>query len=802
MHIAPSSIRKERLLVLLTALSVLMSMMIIVADPALAHHPVIGASDYCDDAGVLHLDITASSWTYSPTRAGNHDDVRVQVQLPGSSDWTEVGSGGFMPADPYRSFTVGLDGSSVIDPADLPETTLGSLEGQTLGIRTQVRDTNGSTPGAGWYDDSNNVARGGTGNGNSDTTMQLTLTECEPPVDQEVSVSVTTGECRTDMTWGSETELLITIEPGSGATVTIDHPDDRFDGVYTESASVWLPYGRGTWSAEPADGFEIVGPSSGEFQIGIECLSCPTYPEGTIVVDFFEMIRADRNLEDARKGPIATNVPAGFYDVTLSSWDEHTAKPGQRQDREQYYLEGWNGGSEAGWNSGVISDLPDDINFLTETVDTDVFIPNLDSFFVVHPAYPDSNAQSVAATCVAFTPVTHEVEVSVGHNSCDVNDAGEAVGSVDVAIDPSAGATVSVYSDAEMTDFVGSFSGSGGSQELAPGTYYWDATASAGFTLSGETSGSFTIEPCEASVVVTSGECAMSDDGSPLGLVQVALETEDSAQVDIYDEADDSLVASFTGDGDALLPPGSYYWTASSQPGFELTGPTSGDFVIEPCGTTVEVIGECVIGNDTQSGVIHVLMSMGMSQVQIHDGQSVIETLHESGTVAVPEGKTYSWIAFAETGFAIDGADEGAVDIEDCVQPVAVVVTHGDCVPDTFPNGFVAVEIEPALAAMVSVFDSNGDLAVMFDSTGSAPLGPGSYTWTAEAGEAYDLADDGFAMLEAMGGFTIEPCPDEVLPIEVLPFTGADADIYLSFGLILLIAGAYALRFARRLDEN
>ncbi|MGF1616808.1 MAG: hypothetical protein ACFCU2_03245, partial [Acidimicrobiia bacterium] len=87
-------------------------------------------------------------------------------------------------------------------------------------------------------------------------------------------------------------------------------------------------------------------------------------------------------------------------------------------------------------------------------------------------------------------------QVSVDPSACVINEQGVPLGSVDVAITPESGATVTVYSDAALENEVGTFTGAGGSQDLSPGTYYWTAVAGPGYELTGDTSGSFTINDC------------------------------------------------------------------------------------------------------------------------------------------------------------------------------------------------------------------------------------------------------------------------------------------------------------------
>jgi uncharacterized repeat protein (TIGR01451 family) len=89
-----------------------------------------------------------------------------------------------------------------------------------------------------------------------------------------------------------------------------------------------------------------------------------------------------------------------------------------------------------------------------------------------------------------------QAEVSVSPNECVVTEQGVPLGSVDVVITPDSGATVTLYSDAAMQDEVATFTGSGGSQDLSPGTYYWVAVAGPDYEIAGDISGNFTIEDC------------------------------------------------------------------------------------------------------------------------------------------------------------------------------------------------------------------------------------------------------------------------------------------------------------------
>lgn len=354
---------------------------------------------------------------------------------------------------------------------------------------------------------------------------------------------------------------------------------------------------------------------------------------------------------------------------------------------------------------------------------------------------------------------TQNVSVTVNPQACAVNQAGAAQGGVSVAISPNSGATVGVYSNAAMTTLVGSFNGTGGSQGLAPGTYYWKATAASGFTLGGPSTGSFTINPCTASAVVVNGGCVVTQ-GVAQGSVSVTIDPASGATVQVFNSGG-SPVGSFTGSGGSQplapgsytwqatagpgftmaqgqqsgsftiapcsasvvvvggqcsvnqagapvgsvsvtidptsgatvvisgpggphqfsgaggskdLAPGSYTWQASAGPGFQLgQGSQSGQFVIAPCDTSVSVGGQCQVDGNAGVGVLEVVIeTSGSATVQIFDDGTLVDTLTASGTVTVPEGKTYTWSATASSGFTIDGQSSGSVDVAECTHRIVV----------------------------------------------------------------------------------------------------------------------------------
>jgi hypothetical protein len=162
---------------------------------------------------------------------------------------------------------------------------------------------------------------------------------------------------------------------------------------------------------------------------------------------------------------------------------------------------------------------------------------------------------------------------------------------VTVTIDPDSGATVQVTGPGGPYDF----SGSGGSQQLAPGSYAWTATSGSGFELTGDEEGAFTIDPCEASVVVTHGNCIVGA-ATAFGAVTVVIDPDSAATVSILNAAS-QVVGTFTGTGGTqALPAGSYTWEGDAAGGFTLTGVAAGSFIVLPCPD--EVLGEVIVDDD------------------------------------------------------------------------------------------------------------------------------------------------------------------------------------------------------------
>ncbi|MGI9606549.1 MAG: hypothetical protein ACR2P0_10465 [Acidimicrobiales bacterium] len=97
-------------------------------------------------------------------------------------------------------------------------------------------------------------------------------------------------------------------------------------------------------------------------------------------------------------GPFAIVLPAGTYDVTLSSHDAHSAHPGQLEQTQ----ESWIARLDSGWSSTPTLDIPLEQD-TSITVLTNQVIGHSTAISVHHLGSGGIN--SVDVVCVGFTPV-------------------------------------------------------------------------------------------------------------------------------------------------------------------------------------------------------------------------------------------------------------------------------------------------------------------------------------------------------------------------------------------------------------
>ncbi len=113
------------------------------------------------------------------------------------------------------------------------------------------------------------------------------------------------------------------------------------------------------------------------------------------------------NGPDSTTPPLNVNLPAGIYDITLASFDDHSDKGYQEQPFESWYVELRNASGTLIGTSDPVADIPDSEDWVIETVNSNF---NLSSpvteivgshIFYAHPSW-----NSVIPVCAAFDNVT------------------------------------------------------------------------------------------------------------------------------------------------------------------------------------------------------------------------------------------------------------------------------------------------------------------------------------------------------------------------------------------------------------
>jgi hypothetical protein len=799
-----------------------MSVMVVFAPAALAHHPEVDAYETCLDAQpYIHFD--AISWKTDGSSGSGHADIRIEIRVNGSGSWIDVTGGAFTAVNNYR-FSGDIDsgpywGDSVeirarangawdngqgggetwtTNPITIDQDCFNpSCPGQyfeykvepvTEGLHgsfftvSNIQDGgSGPTfdwsstvpvfqvivkggPGANLYNYSGDTSDTGlhsplnTKNGKWFGLSHVTFCYGEPEA-EPVDVTPMPQVC--ELIQGSaQGAISFAIDPVAGAVVQV-YLNPNFTGPVgaglADGQELSLSPGTYYWQATASSSdYELTGPTSGEFTID----PC----EASVVV-----ISGNCVLND-------NGAPVGAVEVTIDPDSGATV-----------VITGPGGPYNFSGDGGSMELVPGSYAWT---------------------ASPGSGFTLGGETSGEFTIDPCDSSVIIVAGGCVVNENGAALGSVQVNIDPDSGATVVITGPGGPYNF----SGDGGSMELVPGSYAWTASPGSGFTLGGETSGEFTIDPCEASVVVISGNCVLNDNGVPVGAVEVNIDPDSGATVVITGPGGPY---NFSGDGGAMeLAPGSYAWAASPGSGFTLGGETSGEFTIEPCDVSVLVVsGECEILDGPTGSVTAFIDTDSGATVTVYDDElSVAATFSGSGGTSVLPPGTYSWEATPGDGFDLPEGQQtsGQFTIDPCEG--TVIVSYGNCVEGAATAfGSMTVVIDPGSAAVVTVRNDTGQVVATFDEDGgSQALVAGAYTWDAQASAGFAMTGD------SVGQFTVVACDDEVLDeeienddpedevrgLEVLPFTGIDTWTLFGASIVLLGSGWVLIRSARRREED
>lgn len=152
---------------------------------------------------------------------------------------------------------------------------------------------------------------------------------------------------------------------------------------------------------------------SGQFNLSsVECeagdpeLDACAQQEGRTVINIDALLGGSFFGLSETSAAIPVNIAAGTYTVTLQSFDDHVAHPGQNQQIERWF--GRFATANGPVNTGVISDLPNEpVNTLNEEVGEITFTAAATSLTAVHflAGMQFLTPESVTATCLALDPV-------------------------------------------------------------------------------------------------------------------------------------------------------------------------------------------------------------------------------------------------------------------------------------------------------------------------------------------------------------------------------------------------------------
>jgi len=195
------------------------------------------------------------------------------------------------------------------------------------------------------------------------------------------------------------------LDPGEAWTYeasSVAFWDSRIAGQYANTATATAQYQGQTITATYSSHYAgtLFCPFSGDIVVNIGV------PDGTagILVD-----RAGQRSQ----GPLATSIPAGYYQVKLASYDDHIVKGGQNQFEEQYAVQ-LDGAGGTLYTSPLISDIPEEAGIVAETVDPMMYLAEpATSLTALHSSLvgTSNSVNSLIALCAAFDVLTPQISI-------------------------------------------------------------------------------------------------------------------------------------------------------------------------------------------------------------------------------------------------------------------------------------------------------------------------------------------------------------------------------------------------------
>lgn len=344
--------------------------------------------------------------------------------------------------------------------------------------------------------------------------------ECLEP--RPASISVEVGQCQWEEIHGPPWGQSVTRAIFTGVGIkSVSIPDVAYLDPFENGTEIALLTGTYTWSATPLDGYVIVGDSSGTIVAG-DC----TPPSATVEVA-----------------------------VGTCSWDEQTGSLTEVSftiDHANVTVEG-PGGPYGLTASATLNLGPGSYSY--SWVAQEGYIGSGEGSFEVGDCTPDSATVSVDAGVCRWDGETSSTAVTF-----------TLTGGVTVLLNGPDG----LQAITESTTLI-----------LPPGSYSWSAVADEGYRIVGPAEGSFQLASCEpgdASVLVDLGECRFENDTSRT-LVSFTL----TGGITVTLTGPDGFTAEFSESGEFNLLPGHYGWVAVAAGGYEIEGPSEGEFDVVTC---------------------------------------------------------------------------------------------------------------------------------------------------------------------------------------------------------------------------
>lgn len=132
--------------------------------------------------------------------------------------------------------------------------------------------------------------------------------------------------------------------------------------------------------------------------------ACPL--TGDLVVELTDRQLLGWNDTENRLGPFAAAIPAGTYDLTLASYDDHSSKPqqGHEQPQEVWFLTAHRAERQVA-RSATMPDLPPAADLLVTSVGRIELDVDVTSLIAHHGFFDAYNPNSVVPLCASFTSV-------------------------------------------------------------------------------------------------------------------------------------------------------------------------------------------------------------------------------------------------------------------------------------------------------------------------------------------------------------------------------------------------------------